>query len=300
MVTEQPSPPTRRVVGVLNLLADHPRRRLTLTEIADLLDLSAPTCLRILNELVDAAFATRDDDKTYGLGPALLRIGWSAETGLAALDLVRPHVRALHDDLGLTCILAAVNDASIILLEWIGAHPPGDNRDMVGERFPWRPPIGLVNTIWSDDETVAAWLARPPLVPIPDDRTALDALIADARRGGYVIERLGDAPATANIVLAGLAGSHLPDAVIRTIMDQLPAADWSEYLTDPAGAATLDIANITAPVYDRRGNQRYIITVLADRAGIPAEDYTDWIGALRRTATTATQALGGHDPWLRA
>ncbi|NUS55365.1 MAG: hypothetical protein HOV66_10985, partial [Streptomycetaceae bacterium] len=39
-VTERESPPTRRVIGVLNLLADHPRARLSLTEVAARLDLS--------------------------------------------------------------------------------------------------------------------------------------------------------------------------------------------------------------------------------------------------------------------
>lgn len=296
-VTERESPPTRRVIGVLNLLADHPRARLSLTEVAARLDLSMPTTLGILNELVDAGFASRDDAKTYGLGPALLRLGWSAETGLAALDLVRPHVQALHGKVGASCVLSTAQDGTIVLLDWIGAHLPGDQRDLVGERFPFTPPLGLVNAAWSADDVVAAWLDRAPLVPVRDDANVLDDLIADARTRGYLLERLTGNPTTANIVVSNVVASHLPSSVIATLLSLIPATDWSEYVLGPPAGAHLDIANVSAPIYDRRGTHRYTVTIAPERTGVPEAEYLTWIDALTACAEAATTAIGGHNPW---
>src|SRR5919108_1219519 len=114
---ERKSPPTERVVQVLNLLADAPRERFTLTQIAARLGLNKPTCLGVLTALTDAAFVTRDDSKCYGLGPALLRLGSAAETGLANPDVIRPLLAELVERLGVGCILHAARQGQVLILD---------------------------------------------------------------------------------------------------------------------------------------------------------------------------------------
>ncbi|MYV99620.1 helix-turn-helix domain-containing protein, partial [Streptomyces sp. SID3343] len=251
---ERRSPPTQRVTQVLNLLAEHPRVPLSLAAIAERLDLSKPTCLGILTTLTETGFAHRTEDKTYRLGPALTRIGRAAEGGVAPLDVLLPHVQALHRDLGLSCLLTALRDGDIVVVGRAGSIAAG-RRDLLGERFPAVPPLGLPELLWSGDQVLDTWLEQPPLLPVVARRSALRRLVREARGSGFLIERLVDAPAARNDVLAGLVTSGMSDSIIATLRGYLPDADWEEY-TAAVPDGTVDVATIHAPVHDHRGNQR--------------------------------------------
>jgi predicted transcriptional regulator len=83
------SPPTQRVVRILNLLARDPDQKLTVTAIARRLDLNLATCQAILATLADAGFIVRSSvDRTYTIGPALARLGDAARTLNPALAAV--------------------------------------------------------------------------------------------------------------------------------------------------------------------------------------------------------------------
>ncbi|MFC9789136.1 IclR family transcriptional regulator [Rhodococcus sp. NPDC127528] len=291
---DRKSPPTERVVQILNLLADTPSERLTLTRIAAALGLNKPTCLGILSALTEAEFVTRDDAKSYGLGPALLRLGSAAESGLANLDLVRPFLADLHDRLGVSCILTAVHGGQIVILDRLGPAIPGDRRDLVGERFPLSPPLGLVNVAWEHDSIVDAWLERPPLAPLPASEDAVRAVIASGRRHGYIVECLS-ASTTSSVVLASLLVSGMPRRVIDELRRHLPPVDWSEFVaTMPVDrAATLPVANISAPIFDRHGAQQYTLTLVPERADATVAQCRDWAAAVVRAARDASSALRG-------
>ncbi|NUP30702.1 MAG: helix-turn-helix domain-containing protein [Streptomycetaceae bacterium] len=295
-MTERQSPPTERVVQVLNLFADHPDRRWTLTGVAEALGLTKATCLGILGVLTDAGFATRDDAKTYGLGPALLRLGWAAETGLASLDVVRPHMARLYDRVGMPCVLVSVHQEHLVVVDRIGPIGPADQRDLVGDRFPFTPPLGLVNVAWADDATVDAWLARTPLAPIGVGEEATRDLVRAARAQGYLVERRVGAAGTPNVLLANLIGSDLPPAVVKEILGHLPPTDWSEYVRElPADdAAEIDLWCVCAPVYDRRGHQRYTLTLMGDTTPVPAGEIRGRAAELVAAAQAASASLGAR------
>ncbi|WP_436775175.1 IclR family transcriptional regulator [Yinghuangia sp. YIM S09857] len=296
-MAERQSPPTERVVQVLNLFADYPDRRWTLTGAAEALGLTKATCLGILGVLTDAGFVTRDAAKSYGLGPALLRVGWAAETGLASLDIVRPHMARLHERLGLACVLVSVHEEHLIVVDRLGTTGPGDQRDLVGNRFPFAPPLGLINVAWADDRVVDAWLAREPLMPLGAGEDATRELIKAARASGYMVERRIGRAATPNIVLANLVASDLPRPVVEEMIGHLPPADWSEYLPElPADDEEIAVWCLSAPIRDRRGSQRYTLTVLADTAAVRAGTCREWAAELMATTRAASAALGGRTP----
>ncbi|GAA4488562.1 helix-turn-helix domain-containing protein [Rhodococcus olei] len=291
---ERKSPPTDRVVQILNLLADSPRERLTLTQVAEALDLNKPTCLGILTALTDADFVTRDDAKTYGLGPALIRLGSAAESGLANLDLVRPFVTELHDTLGVSCILTAVHEGHIVILDRRGPAIPGDRRDLVGERFPLAPPLGLVNVAWEHDTLVDAWLNCPPLAPLPPTDDVVRAIVDGGRTRGFIVECLSTSTAS-SVVLASLLASGMPQRIIDELRSHLPPVDWSEFVTEMPvdDAETLPVANISAPIFDRHGTQQYTLTLVPEEADASVAQCRDWAAVVVRVARAATAALGG-------
>src|SRR5690606_18996047 len=80
------SPPTERVVAVIDLLAAHPDRRFTLTEIITQLAITKATCFSLLRTRTRAGYLVRHPDKTYGLGPALVAVGRAAQKSFSPLD----------------------------------------------------------------------------------------------------------------------------------------------------------------------------------------------------------------------
>jgi DNA-binding IclR family transcriptional regulator len=298
-MTDRRSPPTERVAQVLTLLAEHTGDPMTLAVISDRLGLSRPTCLGILTTLCDTGFVHRTPEKTYRLGPMLLRIGRAAELGTAPLDLLLPHLHALHQELGLGCLLTAMKDGHIVVIGRAGAVPLGDSRDLVGERFPAVPPLGLAEMLWNGDQALDAWLDQPPLVPVVAPDRVFRRLVGAARRAGHLVEHLSGEPASRNDVLANLVTSGLPEPVVATLQAYLPPADWSDFTAEPPSGPA-DIATIHAPVHDRRGIQQYSLDVLVHRRRVPADVCATWIGAVVRTARAATAAIGGRNPWDRA
>ncbi|MCV7176075.1 ArsR family transcriptional regulator, partial [Mycolicibacterium sphagni] len=86
---DRASPPTARVVAVLEFLA----RRV---------ELSKPTCLGILTTLTESGYLVRDvgdngRDKTYRLGPALIALGHTAQESLRVSPAARDELRRLSE-----------------------------------------------------------------------------------------------------------------------------------------------------------------------------------------------------------
>ncbi|MGA4544011.1 IclR family transcriptional regulator [Uniformispora flossi] len=294
-MTDRQSPSADRVVRILTLLTDHPGERLTLTQIAERLEMSKPTCLGVLASLSSAGLLTRDDAKTYGPGPALLRMGTAAESSVAPLDLIRPHLEALHREAG-SCMLVANIDAHVVVLDRRGVLATGDTRDFVGERFPAAAPLGLVNNLWNPDADLHAWLARTPLVPLAGSPDRVFALAADARQRGYVVECEAGPDDIGHAVIAQLVSSHLPQAVLRKLFRHLPPLTFTEYELPGEEVPNAVVRHMTAPIFDHHGRQPYVFTVVVD--GTPDPDTRRRIAdTLVATTTAATKALGGVNPW---
>src|SRR3569833_1495128 len=85
------SPPTQRVVAILDFLAMLPQEKFGLSELARQLRLAKPTCLGIVTTLTESGYLVRDPaDKTYRLGPSLITLGHLAQESLR----VNPAARA--------------------------------------------------------------------------------------------------------------------------------------------------------------------------------------------------------------
>ncbi|MFF7245100.1 IclR family transcriptional regulator [Embleya sp. NPDC008237] len=293
---ERRSPPTERVAQVLNLLADHAGRPLSLAVIAERLDLSKPTCLGILTTLTETGFVHRTADKTYRLGAAIARLGRAADVGVAPLDVLLPHLNDLHRDLGLSCLLTALRDGETVVVGRAGAIGTGRPQDLVGDRFPAVPPLGLAELLWNGDQALDTWLERTPLVPVTARRGRLRRVVREARESGFLIECLTAAPAARNDVLANLVTSGMPDATIATLRDYLPDADWEEFTAEVPDEA-LDVATIHAPVHDHQGAQCFTVSVVVGRRRLPPRTCAKWTRTITESALAATAAIGGWNPW---
>ena len=288
------SPPTQRVVAILDFMAEHPHDRFGLSELARHVGLAKPTCLGIVTTLTESGYLVRDSrDKTYRLGPSLIALGHIAQESMRVSPAAREELRRLSGTFNTTAALAAVVDDRITLLELVG--PPGaDVGVRVGQSYPFAPPVGLMFVLW-DDDALRDWLGRAPTIPLRTDTQRLDRVIAECRTSGYLVERLTPGGRRLYALMAGMS-SKLPDE-LRALLGEL-ISDIGErvYLRSEAEARQRhDISVISAPVYDHHRRQIMVVSLQIGRAMTDSEIARHAKG-LTATADALTTGLGGAKP----
>jgi DNA-binding IclR family transcriptional regulator len=307
-VTGRTSPPTQRVVEVLDFLARHPHDRFGISELARRTGQSKPTCLGIVTTLAESGYLLRDaEDKTYRLGPSLIALGHVAQESMRVGPSAREELRALSSAYGTTAALAAIVDDRITLLELV--DPPGadfspaqrrgtSTRESVrvGQSYPFAPPVGLMFVLW-DDDALRDWLAREPTIPLRTGSDRLDRVVAECRASGYLVERLTPGGRRLYALMAGMS-STMPQE-LRALLGEL-ISDVGErvYLRSEAGAQRQrhDISVISAPVYDHYGRQTMVVSLQIGRALTDAEIVRHAKGVMATAHTLTTQLGGLHPP----
>jgi DNA-binding IclR family transcriptional regulator len=292
---DRASPPTERVVRILDFLAGHPDQRFGVSELARRLGLSKPTCLGIVTSLADAGYLVRDaTDKTYRLGPSLITLGHKAQESMRVSPAVREELRRLSSRFGVTAALSGVIDDRITLLDLVapaGARPGVE----VGQSYPFAPPVGLMFVLW-DDEAERNWLAKEPTLPLRTNSERLNRVIAECRNDGYLVERLTPGGRRLYSLLAGMS-ANLPDE-LRALLGEL-VSDIGErvYLRSENGGGRKrhDISVISAPVYDHYGRQVMVASMHIGKS-LTDNEITDRARALVATADAVTKQLGGIKP----
>ncbi len=289
------SPPTDRVVRILDFLAGRPTERFGVSELARRVGLSKPTCLGIVTSLADAGYVVRDaTDKTYRLGPSLITLGHKAQESMRVSPAAREELRRLSARFGVTAALSGVIDDRITLLDLVaplGARPGVE----VGQSYPFAPPVGLMFVLW-DDEAVRDWLATEPTIPLRTDTDRLKRVIAECRADGYLVERQTPGGRRLYSLMAGMP-STLPDE-LRALLGEL-VSDVGErvYLRceNFGRRKRHDISVISAPVYDHYRHQ-VMVTSLHIGKSLTDNEIADRARALVVTADAVTAQLGGVKP----
>lgn len=288
------SPPTDRVVRILDFLAGRPAERFGVSDLARRVGLSKPTCLGIVTSLAEAGYLVRDPaDKTYRLGPSLITLGHKAQESLRVSPAAREQLRRLSDRFGATAALSAVVDDRITLLDLVA--PPGANPGVeVGQSYPFAPPVGLMFVLW-DEEAERNWLARQPSLPLRTDLALLGRVTARCRADGYLVERLTPGGRRLYSLMAGMP-TNLPDE-LRALLGEL-VSDIGErvYLRDASsGRKRIDISVISAPVFDHYRRQVMVTSMHIGKA-LTDNEITMQARAVVEAADAVTAHLGGEKP----
>ena len=301
MATERSSPPTLRVVNVLNLLAADPGRALSLTAIAGEAAISAATCLGILNELARAGYVVRHPDRTYSLGGALVSVGTAARDSRAGIGEARIQLRALGDELGRLCTASSVIGDEIVVLEAAGPASAGTPLVRAGSRFPFLAPVGLVNAAWHSDAVIARWLERAPVELPATKMTRLRAVITAARQQGYMVERLTNIETSLHQILPLAFANAGGDVARRALAEALLIFADRDYLTDELERpATSSVSVICAPCFDASGAPEVVLGVYVMQAKVTIAAVRRMATRLRSACDAVTASIGGHDPFARA
>ncbi|WP_068272610.1 helix-turn-helix domain-containing protein [Aldersonia kunmingensis] len=273
------SPPTRRVVDVIGLLAGSDRGY-TVAEVAKGTQLARATVSAVLAELTDAEWATRDGDLRYQLGPALSGLRSEAVAppvgvgdALAAL--------AERTDCGVTLSRIEPRRLTVVAKHHAGTRiVPGL---AVGQRIPLAYPAGAAVMPWRDRADRDTWLATAP-----DPRRTGAGLLRTVRDFGCAVFRPTADDAGLVDVLADLldvVGTDVLQPQLRDrVLRQLASLTSRPYTAaELRSDVALPVSYLTAPVFDD-ALPGFEVQLAPLRAAVDGAQRAAYIDALREAA----------------
>jgi DNA-binding IclR family transcriptional regulator len=296
MTSARRSPPTQRVVVLMEHFVAHQGGRFGLSELSRELQMSKPTCLGIVSTLVDSGHLVRDPvSKTYALGPAFIPLGRLAQRNFAAADVAAPLLAGLSERYGAACTASAVVGDDIVVLA--STAPPGRRPAVpVGQRYPFAPPVGLMYVLWSSDGEFERWLAKPPTLPVTLDTAHLRAVVAECRARGYLVEGMTETGRRLHSLMAGVAAYDLPQEVRELVGEMVSTLGERVYLgADLSARGKHPVSVLAAPTYDADGIQELVLTLYVGHA-VSGAEIARRGAALVAVADTVTAGVGGHRP----
>jgi DNA-binding IclR family transcriptional regulator len=299
MASSRQSPPTARVVAVLDHVLAHPQRSFGLSELSRVLGISKPTCLGIVTTLTEHGYLTcHPQTRAYRIGPALLAAGRLARRATPAAELAEPHLRELADRFATSCAASAVVGDEIVVLTTV--HARGRHGIEYGLRYPFVPPLGLMYVLWDSDAAIERWLAKAPTLPVTLDTRHLGRITEECRRRGYLVEGLTELGTRLHHVMAGVAAYDLPDAVRNLVGEVVSTLGERVYLgADLSARGRHPTHLLAAPTYDADGRQELVLTLYAGKA-LTGGEIAKRGRALVATAAAVTAEAGGQPPdWGR-
>lgn len=252
------SPPTHRVVQVLEFLRSHPTDQFTLTEIARSLTMTKGTCHAVLTTLVEAGYLTRHpDSKGYGLGPALVGLGRAAETSFTIVASARSALAELHARLQLPCTAVARRGDDLVVIEQYPTDSESDGLTRIGQRVPFEPPFGEAFAAWASDHERETWVdaARP------GDRRRLEEVLNEVRVRGYTVQRLNEGGVQFGLAVLELADGMPKRArsLAKQLITELDQRDLLE--ADFKAAIRQRVTVLSAPVFGPTENVELSISI---------------------------------------
>jgi DNA-binding IclR family transcriptional regulator len=293
-----PSPPTQRVVAVVELLLAA-SRPLAVSEITQALGLNRSTCSAILGTLAERGWVTRLPDLAYAPGPGLIPLAQAVRERLPIAGVADGVVRRLASDTGYMAGLSRVERDEIANLIFVEPHPSGgpkpQPRPLV--RLPLLPPMGAVTVAFSEPDVARAWLDRAADARVRGHlRRFLDSVRAQGvgvwrfdRVGAAVAARLGDL-----VAASGRPGA--PDPAVRAaVADTLLALGRHGYTTEELTASNgpLPIALVAAPIFDEHGVPRYELELHVLQAKVSSSRLRALARRVRVDADALSAVCGG-------
>jgi DNA-binding IclR family transcriptional regulator len=252
------SPPTRRVMDVLETLSDSPGGR-TSAELAKICGISTSTCALVLAELERRTWVTRRDDRRYTLGSGLFGLVHGLRAQFPLLDRGRDALGFLHTTLGAGCSMSKIGQTHLITVDAVGHGTDGEHA--VGQRFPIGPPFGLVAMAWRDDEAVDAWLRRVTPRLTQADITAHRLVLAEIRDRGYGAWRFDSAHTSLHDRLNAVLASLEPTAQVTRELSTLMTMVTLQSVTHVLETDLASTEFVVLPIFGRDGQPEYQIEI---------------------------------------
>ncbi|MCV7179470.1 helix-turn-helix domain-containing protein [Mycolicibacterium sphagni] len=242
------SPPTERVVAVVELLGANPDGQFTLAEICRRVQISRATGHVILTTLAAHDWVTRDPvTAAYSWGPAIASLANPTDTHRCRDDL-----QALAAATGTQVHLSRRQGRTLVIDQTAGNCSTGP-RIGPGLRTPLVAPFGREYVAWAAPDVQRAWLEAIGQ-PSPALRRRMTSILREIRTRGFAVERLTTEYLRVYTALRALTGDGEVDAITAQLARAFADLTVIDVLPDELGAkASHNVAIISAPITDATG-----------------------------------------------
>jgi DNA-binding IclR family transcriptional regulator len=287
-----PVPALDRAMEVLRHLAQHPRDRFTLSEVARSCDLSKATSASLLATLEAHGMVTRDPGLRYGLGDTLLVLAEGRRTQFPAWEAAREESARLAGQTGFSVAIICRDGDDLVIADMLGDSRPRHLHMRIGTRVPLRPPIGTIFKAWGSNQELAEWVDGL-VAEFGGDRNRHLSSIAALRSRCYSLGGEHDLHLGLEAALARLSRS---DDDLRALEVALVVADKIRNFDTEAGTAAEAVNSVIAPVFSPDGDVVLTLNMYGPLGSITRGDLPDVVPPLLHAATAVTQRTGGRLP----
>jgi DNA-binding IclR family transcriptional regulator len=292
------SPPTSRVVAVLDFLSRHSDGA-TASEAGRRLGITTSTAAAILAALDAAGYVERSPDKSYRLGPGLLPLVTAVQRRFPLSGVAEGELERLSATVRCGVTLDRLASDHVAVLYAVGSR---DHRPLgvaPGDHFPIGPPYGAIAVAWRSDDEVDDWLNQAPFSP--EERAHERAVMRDIRTRGFGAWTLGPRSTPLPQRIQAVIDALATDPSSRALRDQLTElfavfgrrGYTSEELTE---RSRLAVGYVLAPVFGDDAQPRYQIDLHLLRPSMTRKEFRAAVDQLLTTADTLTRAIGGTTP----
>jgi flavin reductase (DIM6/NTAB) family NADH-FMN oxidoreductase RutF/DNA-binding IclR family transcriptional regulator len=210
---------------------------------------------------------------------------------LREVDLVRPEMERVVTEIpGARCTAAARFDDELVVTACAGGRDATSPATLVGQRFPFVPPLGTAFAAWMDGTELENWLGHLRSDEAREDQRER---LAAVRSRGFSVALLTDAQRELQATLDRLAADH--EAVdSEDLYSQVRELDYEP--VELSSEVRADISVISVPVFDPQGHVAMLLTVDGFPKPTAVEDIDGYIERVRRAGGRATELLRGHVP----
>lgn len=242
------SPPTRRVVEIIELLIERAGMPTRLSDIVKALDLNQATAYTIMKELVDTGWVTRDPvSKAFSIGATLARLARKINQSPSVALAAQSAAQAVAADTGYAATVSERTGTQLVITAFIAAHSAPDDQwhAAVGDRLPFAAPFGPAYAAWEPDDERRAWIHRSGVNSRAFHRQ-LDQFLTDTADQGYSVERMS------------------PEMVSAVpVMTRLQAEALSDSMRDHLDEVLLEMTGASGDPADTRGQQRHYVGAIS-------------------------------------
>jgi DNA-binding IclR family transcriptional regulator len=255
------SPPTRRVVDIIELLAERRGSTTRLSDIVHALGLNQATAYVILKELDEMGWVTRNPaDKTFSVGAALVRLAGRIDQAPSIAHAARAAASAAATDTGYAASVSERVGDSLVITAFIAGRDDQWSLS-AGDRVPFAAPFGPAYAAWEPADERRVWIQRSG-VNSPAFEARLEEHLEETRHHGFSVERMSPDMVSAIPVMTRLQMDAQSDSVRDHLNEVLLEITGAPRASGKLGSRQRQyVGAITAPIFNQLGRVTHNICV---------------------------------------
>jgi DNA-binding IclR family transcriptional regulator len=295
-----PSPPTDRVVSVLNLLARQDDG-LSASDIARRVNVTSSTCATLLSALESADYVVRYPDKTYRLGPGMLPLAQALQSRFPLLGAAHEELARLCAELQCGATLTRIAGDHLRVMVAVGADGQEPLGVVPGDQFPLSFPYGAIAMAWRPTNEIDWWIESAPTVMAGAEQDHERRVMADIGSRGVGVWSLEPraAPLVERIrsIVGDLAAGPTRPQLHEQITELFAIFGRRGYTAEElATRRTLSVGYVLAPVFGAGGQPRCQIDLHLLRTTMSRADLDRVLERVLESAALLTRVIGGEWP----